>query len=496
MNAQSFSWGRLASFVVGFLVSISTALAASPVAGPNVNMVTGTQWPAGDPLLTKQNEPSIAVSSVNPRHLLAGANDYRLVDPAIPIPGDEGGDAWVTLIKSTDGGVTWRTSLIPGCPLNIPECNTPASPVKGLQFAADPTVRPGPYGTFFYSFIAGNRGTGTGGVTAVQRIIDQNTAVKFDDDPFFVDGVNILDVGTTGQFKDKPWNAADVPGRAWNTGTCVIPGYNNGIAVPAFNVYVSFTNFVGQSTGNPHPQILVSRSTDCGATFGKPVKLSQSVDTNSGSQAVIDPQTGTVYVVWRRYADPSAGTGDALWMSYSSDGGNKWVGPTQVASIIPYDQGSSGTTFRTNDTPAIAVSVDSTGTSRLHVAFSQRKAAINPVTLNCTDTTNNNCDARLTLMSATITKSGASTGALGPWQTKSIDDWQSDVRFDGSFPGSWPAGGHRRGHQFMPALTFAGGKLMAGGRQPLRQRGAGFVIGQRAGVGDRQHRDVERHELF
>src|SRR5437588_499113 len=116
----------------------------------------------------------------------------------------------------------------------------------------------------------------------------------------------------------------------------------------------------------------------------------QSVDTNSGSQAVIDPQTGTVYVVWRRYADPSAGTGDALWMSYSSDGGNKWVGPTQVASIIPYDQGSSGTTFRTNDTPAIAVSVDSTGTSRLHVAFSQRKAAINPVMLNCTDTTNNN----------------------------------------------------------------------------------------------------------
>ena len=130
--------------------------------------------------------------------------------------------------------------------------------------------------------------------------------------------------------------------------------------------------------------------------------------TRSSFMRVIDPQTGTVYVVWRRYADPSAGTGDALWMSYSSDGGNKWVGPTQVASIIPYDQGSSGTTFRTNDTPAIAVSVDSTGTSRLHVAFSQRKAAINPVTLNCTDTTNNNCDARLTLMSATITKSGAS----------------------------------------------------------------------------------------
>ena len=43
---------------------------------------------------------------------------------------------------------------------------------------------------------------------------------------------------------------------------------------------------------------------------------------------------------------------------------------------------------------------------------------------------------------------------------------------------------------------LARGKKMTGRRQPLRQRGAGFVIGQRAGVGDRQHRDVERHELF
>ena len=43
---------------------------------------------------------------------------------------------------------------------------------------------------------------------------------------------------------------------------------------------------------------------------------------------------------------------------------------------------------------------------------------------------------------------------------------------------------------------LARGEMMTGRGQPLRQRGAGFVIGQRAGVRDRQHRDVERHELF
>lgn len=42
------------------------------VAGPNVNMVSGTQWPTGDPFLQRQNEPSMAVSTRNPLHILAG----------------------------------------------------------------------------------------------------------------------------------------------------------------------------------------------------------------------------------------------------------------------------------------------------------------------------------------------------------------------------------------------------------------------------------------
>jgi hypothetical protein len=37
---------------------------------------------------------------------------------------------------------------------------------------------------------------------------------------------------------------------------------------------------------------------------------------------------------------------------------------------------------------------------------------------------------------------------------------------------------------------------VTGGHDPLRKRGSGFVIRQRAGVGNRQHRDVERDEGF
>ena len=268
-------------------------------------MVTGTKWPYGDAFLTKQNEPSLAISSLNPIHMVAGANDYRLVfnplaEPANP---DGGGDAWVYVYKSIDGGVTWYAEPLSGCPLNIKACNAPAnqlggatSPVKGLDFAADPTLRAGPYGTFFYTFIAANRSSGAGGVTAVQRFIDKNDTKKAatagitsgsKDDPFFSDVINILDLGTKGQFKDKPWNIADIPGRTWNAGkTCVIPGYNNNQPVAAFNHYVSYANFTGQGQ-NQHPQILVAVSRDCGKTYAKPVKVSNSLDTNSGSSTAM-----------------------------------------------------------------------------------------------------------------------------------------------------------------------------------------------------------------
>src|SRR3984957_2525496 len=48
--------------------------ASGQVPGQNVNMVSGTQWPYGDPFLERQDEPSLAVSTRNPLHLLAGAN--------------------------------------------------------------------------------------------------------------------------------------------------------------------------------------------------------------------------------------------------------------------------------------------------------------------------------------------------------------------------------------------------------------------------------------
>src|SRR5476651_323887 len=85
-----------------------TQTAPVPIPGRNINMVSGTTFPDGDPFLQRQNEPSIAVSTRNPLHLFGAANDYRTVD--IPgLIGEVNGDAWIGIFKSFDGGGTWRS---------------------------------------------------------------------------------------------------------------------------------------------------------------------------------------------------------------------------------------------------------------------------------------------------------------------------------------------------------------------------------------------------
>ena len=105
--------------------------------GRNVNMVAGTTWPDGDPFLQRQNEPSIAASTRNPLHLLAGANDYRTVDMPGLADGDETGDAWLGLFKSFDGGQRWISTLLPG--LSAGHSPEPASPRRSRATAPAPT---------------------------------------------------------------------------------------------------------------------------------------------------------------------------------------------------------------------------------------------------------------------------------------------------------------------------------------------------------------------
>ncbi len=143
----------------------SPIAAFGQTAGPSVNMVSGTKWPGGDPFLQRQNEPSLAVSTRNPIHLLAGANDYRSVDIPNPNSPDERGDAWLGVFKSFDGGATWGSTLLPGYPQDTSATGM-ASPLHGFTTAADPVVRAGTNGLFYYSGIAFNRSSNLGQIFA------------------------------------------------------------------------------------------------------------------------------------------------------------------------------------------------------------------------------------------------------------------------------------------------------------------------------------------
>src|SRR5881628_3474710 len=107
--------------------------AQTPTPGQNVNMVSGTRWPGGDPFLQRQNEPSLAVSTRNPQHLLAGANDYRTIDIPFDILNSEEekkADAWLGVFKSFDGGNSWKSSLLPGFPQDKSTAGE-KSPIQG-----------------------------------------------------------------------------------------------------------------------------------------------------------------------------------------------------------------------------------------------------------------------------------------------------------------------------------------------------------------------------
>jgi len=434
------------------MACVQSAWAQGPTPGQNVNMVSGTEWPGGDPFLQRQNEPSIAVSSRNPQHLLAGANDYRTVDLNFFATG-ETGDAWLGVFKSFDGGATWQSTLLPGYPLD----RTPeglASPLKNptqFQAASDPVVRAGTNGLFFYSGIAFNR-TQNSGVVFISRFMDLNnkengtattTTINSNTDPIRYISTAVLDSGSAGQFLDKPWIAVDIPrGSAVCTINVPEPGAPGGMVtqkIPAGNVYMAWSDFVGNTL--LRTKVYFSRSTDCGASWSTPVKLSETYPLNQGVTIGVDPATGNVYVAWRTVA--AASTPDGINVAKSTDGGQTFTKALEFVTLPLFNPSNPAATpsffdentlttsgggpeMRTIAFPSVAI--DECG--QIYVAWSQRDPQ-------------SGGDARIMM----------STSMDGV-------NWTVPFRVDNNPISDDYSTSFTRGNQFMPSLTFAAGKLM------------------------------------
>jgi len=334
-NDSSVSGSRPRLFRLGvaiFAVAIVAATAATRVtaqgapptgvvAGRNVNMVSGTGWPDGDPFLQRQNEPSVAASTRNPLHLLGGSNDYRTVDlPGLP-NGSETGDAWLGVFKSFDGGQRWRSTLLPGYPQDGSPAGL-ASPLHGYDAGADPVVRAGTNGLFYYAGIVFNRGTNAPSRVFVARFIDNNN--KENGDPVAYLGASAIasNSGQNGAFIDKPWIAVDVPRAGARTCRVSTPGPNGTTltqTIPAGTVYLAYSVITG--TGSTlQSAVMFSSSNDCGVTWSRPVQISDpAARVNQGSTIAIDPVSGAVFVTWRQFG--LNGQSDAITVARSSRGG-------------------------------------------------------------------------------------------------------------------------------------------------------------------------------
>ncbi len=357
----------------------------------------------GDLFLQRQVEPSIAVSTRNPDHLLAAFNDYRAVDfvpddiglgersasaggpgglfarlfgwlaPRFGRPAPSGlpegaavAEAWIGLSQSATAGVRWSGWLLPGSPVDTSAVSL-LSPVHGLEAATDPVLAAAPCGRFYLAFVAFTRGGRS--VMAVSRFEDLNNREDGAGAIVYLDTTVIerSSASATGIFHDKPDVIVD-PARPASSGDPC-----------AHNVYVSYTTFTGPEVTPPgqpgkllfRSQVTLARSSDSGERWDTR-KLNQPFTHNQGTVLAVDPRPGTptttgggtLYLVWRSF-DPTT-----FLMAKSTDFGRRFTTPTAITGntpVYPYDQpttgldgplGEAGLAFRTTAFPTATVAAD------------------------------------------------------------------------------------------------------------------------------------------
>jgi hypothetical protein len=364
------------------------------VTGRNVNTVGAAEPGAnpefrGDPLHLQKNEVACGVSPNNPLRILCANNDYR---------GQRSfGDAWIGVSMSDDGGLTWRSLLEPTFP------RTPS----GIG-AADPVVATAP-GIAVVGYITISRSDGRGQLR-LARYLERN---KENGDPYvFLDSGPIGKGGTPGRFNDKPAIelTLDTAGCGAGGGGCTTP--IAGRLFPRAVVDFGYALFPGNEN-NAASEIYHVRSTDYGATWSNPAKLSESVGINQGIDFASDGQV--LVAVWRRVKDVNEP--DAMMVARYANG--RWSRARVLALGRFFDQETSDVQFRTRSFPNVVHDGQA-----FHAFWSARGIATFPGAQD---------DARVVVASSP------------DGQT-----WTPPIAVD-DFPG--------RGHQLMPVAAVGGGRI-------------------------------------
>ena len=368
------------------------------------------------------NEPAIAVDPTNPDLVFAAWNDYCDTDL---------GGGWMGLAYSRNAGEAWTPSKIPGYPSDT-SVEGAASPLHGRQLeAGDPLVAFDNDGNLFAGGIAFNRVNPQNGDVWVASYARTPHASGYPKDYLRTVVVGTGTPALNGIFEDKPELEVDRTG-----------GPHDG------NVYICWSRFVGF---NGRTSIYISRSTDSGATFSNPVKLSDGKDVQGCDIAI--EHDGDVYVSWGTRDTPSSNTVQGLAFARSDDGGATFARAGQIAAFTRYFPSDGA---RDCGDGALACP---TGFVFFRVPLEPRITADPSGMLPGVYATYNAVDPVTVVPStSSYSSAGANSGFVGRsvvYVVRSLDDgqtWSSPVAVD-------PAGGI--GHQYFSDIDALGGKLVA-----------------------------------
>src|SRR6266508_2113392 len=252
-----------------------------------------------------QNEPTVAIDPSNTDIVVAGSNDYCRQTV--------GGDVWAGYHRSTDGGLTWRHSLVPGYPGDESQAGQ-ASPASGQCAAAgDPTQAFDADGRLFYAFICFNRTKPVNGSVYVASYLNHGASYER---TVLVKRGAPSGLFLTGLFQDKINLTVDQTSG---------PG--------AGNVYVAWSQYDGFAPTNA---VLFSRSTDHGLTFSRPVRVTPvERGTAYFADLAVGPD-GAVYLTFLTYPSAARPTWD-IWLSKSTDQGRSFGPARHVDTITAFD---------------------------------------------------------------------------------------------------------------------------------------------------------------
>jgi hypothetical protein len=319
----------------------TSAAAAGPITPTNVltSPLDGTLVTAPavtvnqDTAAAPQNETAIAVDPNNPNRVVGSANDYVARTWACSISGTPCsalGDGYSGTYFSNDAGATWCCSS--SDPAHLGTLIPGVTRLAGGPYDAggDPALAFDSRGTVYYAGLGFNRTSAPNTVTVNRGTFDGAGQLSWNA-PTFINATTSPAV-----FNDKEWIAADA-----NVGS-------------AFRdrVYVSWTRFLFNPKNGAYVQspIFFASSSNGGQTFTAPKSISGNVLYDQGSRPVVGPD-GSLYVFFE--GSTRLATASSTYVVKSTDGGASWGKPLAISTLVD-SHVLRDTAFRVNSYPAAA----------------------------------------------------------------------------------------------------------------------------------------------